>query len=441
MKIKLILLLLFAGFVSQVSGQGITLSGMVKDGKTNEELLGVTVLLINQIDSTQQKGTVAGTAGSFSIQNVEEGNYFLRLSFIGYTTREIKIQVTNTDKNLGIIKLSEDGKRLEEFTVEEKMVRVEQEGDTTSYNAGAYKTNPDATVEDLVTKMPGITVENGQVKAHGEDVKRVLIDGEEFFGEDAIVALKNLPAEIVDKIQVFDRMSDQARFTGFNDGEEYKALNIVTKPGMNVGQFGKLYAGYGSSDRYIAGGNVNFFNGSRKISLIGMSNNINQQNFADEDILGVLSTGSEQSRRGRGGRGGGGANNFMTGQQNGITQTHSLGLNYADKWGEKIKVSGSYFFNNANNSNSSLTNRQFIIADGIGQRYNEWQQSGSDNFNHRLNMKVEYDIDSSNSLEIIPRLSLQQNKSTRLTDANTAFPTGLLLNKILKAALYLSHVM
>src|SRR5205823_2605255 len=146
------------------------------------------------------------------------------------------------------------------------------------------------------------------------------------------LALKNMPAEIIDKIQVFDKLSDQANFTGFDDGNSQKTMNIITKRGKNEGVFGKGYAGYGTDDRYIAGGNINIFHGDQRISILALSNNINQQNFSSEDLLGVSGNNSGRNRGGNSGRGGfgnnsngGGANNFLIGQQGGITATNSFG--------------------------------------------------------------------------------------------------------------------
>ena len=174
-----------------------------------------------------------------------------------------------------------------------------------------------------------------------------------FFGNDPSAALKNLPAEVVDKVQVYDAQSDQAQFSGVEDGNTLKTINIVTKPGMRTGQFGKIYTGYGPPDKYQSGGNINVFDGDRRISLIGMSNNINIQNFAFEDILGVLGqTGGRGSRfrgrppggRGRGPGGGGSASDFLVNAQGGIASTTAFGVNYSDQWGDKIEVTGSYFF-------------------------------------------------------------------------------------------------
>ena len=282
------------------------LSGVVKDAQNNFGISGASVLLINAKDSTQRKGILADVEGNFKLTNIKLGNYRLRVSSIGYTNLETRVSVGNTPKNLGILKLTENANQLGEVTVREKQVRVEQKGDTIQYNAGAFKTNPDATVEDLVKKMPGVTIENGVVKAQGEEVRKVTVDGQEFFGDDAALALRNLPAEIVDKVQVFDRLSEQSQFTGFDDGNAVKTINITTRQNKNNGQFGKIYAGVGDDQRYQSGVSVNFFKKDQRLTIIGLSNNINQQNFSNQDILGVMGNSGGGMQFGGGGQGGGG---------------------------------------------------------------------------------------------------------------------------------------
>lgn len=402
-----------------------TLTGVIADSKDKSTLFGVSVTLVSASDTSKLQGSATDLDGNFRIGNIATGDYILKTSYIGYHALRMRLTIDG-DKNLGTLSLIPADITIGQVTVEDVQTRVQQKGDTTEYNSNAYKTNPDASTEDLVTKMPGITVENGTVKAHGEDVKKVLVDGQEFFGDDAMLVLKNLPADIVDKIQVYDKLSDEAQATGVDDGNTQKTINIVTKPGKNNGQFGKLYAGYGTDNRYESGGNVNFFKGKRRISLIGISNNINQQNFSNEDLLGALSTagGSRGGGGGRGGNSGGGrggysgggssdASNFLVGNQNGITTTNSIGLNYTDKWGKKINVNGSYFFNNADNNNSSNLNRQYFFSDTLNQLYTESNRASNDNFNHRVNARIDYQIDSANSLLLTPRLSLQSNDAFR----------------------------
>lgn len=296
---------------------------------------------------------------------------------------------------------------------------MQQRNDTTVYNADSFKTNPDASIEELIAKMPGITIINGRVYAHGEPVKKVLIDGDEFFGADATIAVRNLPAEIVYQIEVFDRQTDYAIFTDFDNGKEHKTLNIITKKEKKNGQFGKVYTGYGTEDRYSAGGNINLFKKSRKISIIGLSNNINQQNFSNEDILGIHNDD-----------GGGGQDNYISGQKKGITTTHSAGINYADKLGENTLLSGSYFYNQTTNERSSQTNRQYIVANAEGQRYLKDQFKTNTNGDHRLNFRLEHHFDSSNSVIVKPKVKWQENNSIKTTHAGTSFLTGQPINTL-----------
>ena len=250
--------------LSCVSAQGVHIKGSIHDAKDNSPLTGTSVLVTRTADSLKV-GVITDAAGRFEILHLQPGVYQLSTSYISYLPANQLLTVENLDLDLGTIFIAQDANVLKEVLVKEKQIRVEQLGDTTQYNADAYKTNRNANVEDLVTKMPGITIENGTVKVQGEDLKKVTIDGEDFFGDDATLALRNLPAEIVDKIQVFDRLSEQAQFTGFDDGNAQKTLNIVTKSGKANGKFGKIYAGYGSDSRYIGGANLNYFKGKQRI--------------------------------------------------------------------------------------------------------------------------------------------------------------------------------
>ncbi len=417
------LALLFSSFT--MFGQGTyTLKGRVTDSKDKSALAGVTAALRSFADSTQRTGGISDDNGVFTIPGIKPGRYMLRLDYLGYRQIRQAITIADKDIDLGEMAMSQAANELKGVTVGGKQIRGEQKGDTSQFRADAFKTNPDATAEDLVNKMPGVTSDNTGVKVNGETVQNVMVDGKPFFGSDPSLALKNLPSEVVDKIQVFDRLSDQANFTGFDDGTSQKTMNIITRRNKSEGVFGKLYAGYGTDDRYIAGGNVNFFNGDRRISILGMSNNINQQNFSIQDILGATGSGGGNGGGGsRGGRGGGGnfgggvANNFMVGQQNGISVTNSAGLNYSDTWGKKLKVSGSYFYNSTDNTNATTLTRNYFSSPDSTNIYNENSSSEATNFNHRVNLRLEYTIDSFNSIIFTPGISFQRSSSVSNTVA------------------------
>ena len=303
---KTILILLGQLLAVVIFAQTVAVQGQVIDAQDNSPLPRAHILLTDKEGRWTQTAITDGN-GFFNLENVQLGQYNLTVSFIGFEEYNKEILVKDMEINLGLIPLRE-GIDLQIVQVTEQVLPVLQKGDTTQFNAAAYKTLPDVNAEDLLEKMPTIVIEEGKVQAQGEDVKRVLVDGKPFFGEDPTAALRNLPAEVIDKIQVFDQQSEQAQFTGFNDGETSKTINIITKASMRNGQFGKIYAGYGYEDKNQAGGNINIFNGDQRISIIGMSNNINQQNFAAEDLLGVVgSSGKNRSRAGGGGNRSGGA--------------------------------------------------------------------------------------------------------------------------------------
>ncbi|MEL6924406.1 MAG: carboxypeptidase regulatory-like domain-containing protein [Bacteroidota bacterium] len=428
---KAVITFLFSfAFLSGAFAQNFTLSGTVVD-EQGKPMIGTNVALIKAGEVIHGSSTDA--EGRFLVEGLAPRRYLLEVSFIGFETIRKPIKIVDQNLDLGQLQMKAGGVDLTEVEVVEKTVMAQQEGDTTVYNAKAFKTMPDASAEELVEKMPGVVIQDGQVQAQGENVQEVLVDGRPFFGNDPTAALRNLPAEVVDRIQIFDQRSDQSNFTGFDDGNTTKTINIITKPNFRAGQFGKLYAGYGTEERYKAGGNFSIFNGDQRISIIAQSNNINEQNFSTEDLLGVVSSGGGRrrggfgggrggGRGGRGGRGGGSSvNDFLIAQQGGIASTQALGINYSDKWGEKMDVSGSYFFNLSNNRSVELLNQQFFDAeddlDTFGESYTENSDSETDNLNHRLNFRLEYQIDSVNSLIMRPRLSWQDNDGIATTFA------------------------
>lgn len=408
-------LFLFCSF-SAFSQFGI--KGRLIDSQEKTGVIGAAVRLTSTKDTTKTLGVFTDIEGAFQIKNIENGIYSLQITYIGYQTirRNLSIQ---KDENLGDIVFQAENKLLKEVIVQGKQVRAEQKGDTVQYNADAYKVNKDASAEELITKIPGITTQNGRVEAQGEAVRRVTVDGQEYFGDDAAAALKNLPAEIISKVEVFDRLSDQAQFSGVNDGNTEKAINIVTKSGKNNGQFGKFYGGFGTDDRFAAGGNVNYFKKTRRISVIGLSNNVNIQNFANEDILEAMGGGTQNGQRFRGG-GNGGNNDFFVAPSNGITRTHALGINYSDVIGKKLKYSTSIFLNDTKNTIETTLSRLLLLPNQTNQLYEQLSNQVGQNANTRINARIEYSPNRNNQFIITPRISLQSNAtSTELVGKNS----------------------
>ena len=406
---RILLTTLLTFCAAAASAQRGSVTATVVNADTGESVAGA-VLIVSPVKTPEkQQGFTSAFKGAVSMPSLAYGEYKLSVSFIGYNNLDTTFRVSAPKLNLGVLKLK-PGVQIETVVKEAKALRTSQKGDTVSYNAGAFKVVADADVEGLLKKMPGITVTDGTVEAQGETVKKIFVDGKEFFGEDVTTAIKSLPAEAVDRVEVYNKLSDAAEFSGMDDGEGYKALNIVTRPGMRQGQFGKLYAGFGydadteteDKFKYIAGGNANIFSGDSRISLIGLFNNVNQQNFSFEDILGVSGSGGG-GRRGSVGQ-------YMMRPQSGVATVNAIGINYSDSWGKRDQVTfqGSYFFNNTNTENRSTVEKWYEAPMRLDTLMTNGY-SDTKGYNHRFNARLEWKISENQNLMIRPRFSYQSN--------------------------------
>lgn len=405
---RLLLSTLFTLFAVAAFAQKGTVTGTVVDAETGETVAGAVLEFSPAGAPDKKQYSTSGFKGAVSIPSLAYGEYKLVVSFLGYNSAETTFKVSAAKQDIGKIELR-PGVQIETVVKEAKALRTSQKGDTVSYNAGAFKVTDDADVEGLLKKMPGITVSDGTVEAQGESVKKIFVDGKEFFGEDVTTAIKSLPAQAVDRIEVYNKLSDAAEFSGMDDGEGYKALNIVTHANMRQGQFGKLYAGYGydadtkteAKNKYVIGGNANIFSGDSRVSVIGLFNNINQQNFSFEDILGV--SGSGGGRRG-------GVGQYMVRPQSGVASVNAIGVNYSDTWGKRDQVSfqGSYFFNNTDTKNQSTVDKWYespMPVDTLATR----GYSNTEAYNHRFNARLEWKISDNQNLMVRPSFSYQSN--------------------------------
>ena len=386
--------LMAAMLMSQLVFAQYKITGTVLDSKDGQALPGATATI--EAEGGKPEGQSTDLDGKFTIR-AKSGKYKLKVVFLGYKEYTKEITVKDEDLKVGTIRLKEDAKELKEVEAVGVLRRQEQRGDTTVFNAEAFKVNPDATTEDLIKKMPGMQVSGSTVTTGGETVRKVLVDGKEFFGNDPMAALKNIQADMVKSIEVYDRQSDQSTFTGFSDGNEQKTINILTKMGINSGSFGRVYAGYGTDDRYEMGGNFNIFYGDHRISFIGMLNNINQQNFSFDDVTGAMSMGMN-------GRG------MFSPGQGGKNRTGSIGINYSYEKKDKLKIEFSYFFNNNKNKSKTTSEQEYFIEnEGDSLRiYNSGSSSNGLNNNHRTSLRLTWTIDEKNTLIFAPNLSWQK---------------------------------
>lgn len=414
--------ILFLAFImgAQAQKPDGSIKGLLLDSTTKKPIADATVSVMNVKDSSLATFTMTNKSGGFEVKGLSEANYLLIISHTSFDPYSKPFAISETQKSVdfGEVTPGTGGKSLENVTIS-SYVPIQVKGDTVQFNASAFKTKPNATVEDLLKKLPGLEVDKeGNIKSQGEDISKVYVNGKEFFGNDPKLATKNLTADMVENIQVFDDMSDQAKFTKIDDGSRSKTLNIQLKKDKNKGVFGRALVAGGSDGRYEGNLSFNKFNNDRRISVLFNGNNINKQGFSFSDIISSMGgfSGFGGGRGGGGGGGGrGGIGSFINrGGSTGIIQSLSTGINYSDLWAKKIKVSGSYFFSDSKpvqeQNSFRRTTYKLNSGDSIALRTNE-SFSNNLNQNHRFNFRMEYQIDSMNSLIYIPSLTIQNSEN------------------------------
>ena len=431
-----------------------TLRGKFQDAISKAAVANVEVELKGFRDTSEVHRATSRDDGTFAIEGLTGRGYRFAAKRLGYALLRRPVRMDSTVVDLGTLELTPVSIEIGGVSVNEAPAPATQKADTTEYHADAVKVHKDATVEDLVQKLPGVTMENGQIKAQGEAVQQVLVNGRPFFGSDPSVAMRNLPADVVDRIQVYDRMSDQAEFSGFDDNQSQKTMNFILRD--RKAQFGKVYGGYGDQDRYQGGGNATWVRGATRLTLIGMSNNVNQKNFSPQDLFGAMSSGGGGpggprimtfgGGPGGGPRGPGGGGNmifrmgggfggagfdpssFFVGQQPGISTTHSGGLNYVGQWGKTLAVTTSVFVNDSDNDNAQTLSRQYLPPQDSIALYDQSTTSDARNGNERFDGRFEWTPDSLNSVILQPRLYFQRNDTRSLGDAANTTITGVPLS-------------
>jgi Outer membrane protein beta-barrel family/Carboxypeptidase regulatory-like domain len=407
-----------------------SIKGKLLDSASKQPVSEATVSVMNVKDSSLATFTLSNKLGVFEVKGLAEAEYNLIISHKSFDpySKAFTISTSNKVIDLGVLYPGTAGKTLANVNIS-SYVPIQVKQDTVQFNAAAFKTKPNATVEDLLKKLPGVEVDKeGNVKAQGEDIQKVFVNGKEFFGTDPKLATKNLTADMVESIQVFDDMSEQAKFTKIDDGSRAKTINIQLKKDKNKGIFGRALVGYGDNDRYEGNLSFNKFNGDKRISVLFNGNNINKQGFSFSDIISSMGGFSGFGNRGGGSGnfGGGGGGGFgglqMTGGRGmtgsffggsnttGIIKSLSAGINYSDVWAKKIKVSGSYFFSNSNPLQQQDIFRQTFFTDSTAL-LDRFTNSDNTNQNHRFNLRMEYQIDSMNSIIYIPSLTIQRSES------------------------------
>lgn len=395
------------------SQNNIRITGTVLDKTDNSPIEQASIRVLKEKDSTYVTGLATDVAGKFLI-NINPGKYIISTSYLGYKENFTHVDASKKSVVMNNILLSADGIMLNEAVVTAKAVEIAIKGDTVEYNADSYKVQQSAVVEDLLKKMPGAEVDSeGKITINGKEITKILVDGKEFFSSDPKMASKNLPASMVDKLQVLDRKSDMSQMTGFDDGEEETVINLTVKKGMKQGLFGTATGGMGSKDRYGVSGIVNYMLNDNQITFIGGSNNTNNEGFSDN-------TGGSF----RGIRSGG----LSFGGNNGITKSSNGGFNFAISSSPKLKWGGNIRYGNTNNDvESSKYSEEYNLDDPKGNQFNEsknWGNNKSNNFS--ADLRFEWTPDSLTKIIFTPNIQLGNNTSNQYGNNLVRYATDTL---------------
>lgn len=410
-KCLLMLLMILFSPMAFAQQSGVNVTGSVVEQGSDTPIEQATVRLLNVKDSAMVRGVVSARNGSFTLKNVKKGSYLLHITFIGYDPLYQPLQITGKKNpvNVGKLELSDGAIELGEAVVIGKAPEVTVRNDTVEYNADSYKVTEGSVLEDLLKKMPGVEVDSeGKITVNGKEVKKVMVDGKEFFSDDPKVASKNLPAKMIDKLQVLDKKSDMAQMTGFDDGEEETVINLTVKPGMKQGWFGNAYGGYGSKDRYEGNAMVNRFVNNDQITFMGGANNMNNMGFSD--LASTMFSGM----------GGGGGRRGGFGAGSGITSSGNAGLNFSKEFKpDKLTLGGNTRYSHSDNDARSKSDRQNILPGDSSSYDNSEAMSRTKSDNFGVDFRLEWKPDTMTQLIFRPSFSFSHSMNDNFSDATT----------------------
>lgn len=404
----LVLLLLCTFSIFAQNNKVITVSGRVVESDSKEPAAQATVQLLALPDSAFAAGIGSNNQGWFTLPKVKAGKYLLKISYIGFHTKFVPLQLaTNApDKKMGTIQLDPDAVMLSEAVITAEAPPVTIKADTTEYSAAAYPVPEGSMLEELVKKIPGAEVSSdGKITLNGKEIKKIMVDGKEFFSDDPKVSMKNLPANIIEKVKAYDKKSDMSRITGIDDGDEEPVLDLTVKKGMKKGWIGNLIAGYGSKERYEGGAMVSRFKDDASLSIIASTNNTNNAGFSEFGDAG----------QGLGGNAG-----------SGVTTAQSLGVNFA-KDTKKLQIGGNMQYGHSDNNAIRKSSTETFLGEtsSFGQSENFSNRNRHD---FRVDFRLEWRPDTLTTLIFRPNASYSQtdsdNSSWSSTENNTHSPVN-----------------
>lgn len=409
-------------FVLAANAQNdITVKGTVLDVNTQLPLELATVYFTTVKDSTVLEYATTDKNGAFRM-NIKKFDrpVFLKVNYMGYQTYYEEYKNLSESKDFGKLYLIENVNALNDVVIKTEAAPITIKKDTLEFNANSYKVRPDSNVETLLKQLPGFDVDNdGKITVNGREVNQVLVNGKTFFDKDGAIAIKNLPADIIKKIQVSDFKTKKEELSKQESTSDFSSINITIDEKKNKGYFGKIMGGYGTDERYEANVNLNYFNNKQKISLLASSNNINSTGFSMDDVFDNMGGGRNSS-----GRGGGNSN---SGSGKGITQSNLVGVNYSDDWTEKLLAMGSYNFSNTVNKNESKVNELNFLPTGNNTVESD-SKTRNESTGNNANFELEYRIDPKTRIVFVPKVNQSRTNSSAISSSQTEDEEGNLLN-------------
>jgi len=396
--------------------------GIVADS-AGTGLSGATVVVLTRVDSVLTKFATSGRSGAFTLRRLLAGEYILQVSFVGFQTRRDDFSITDSDIDVGIVDLSVLVSELDELVVSAEHIPFVISRDTLNYNARAFETRANAVVEDLLRRLPGIEVEeDGTITAQGETVKNVLIEGKEFFGSDPTIATKNLPADAVERVKVYDKQSDVAEFTGVPDGDHEKTIDLELTEDAKSGYFGKISLGFGGQaddqSRYNGDATINRFTPTTQIGIIANANNTGNSRSGG---------GNFQSFMGQAGGGG----SQMGGNPNaGFSELFNLGLNVSHEFGGKSWIRSSYFLSSRDNLQDRVIQQQQLLSSEVSALIDQTNSQNSDNLSHSVNVNAQATFSEGHDMRLRGNLSASSSSLSNIGYRETKNAIGQIQNSL-----------
>ena len=423
------LLFLFTSFLSlTLTAQEFEISGKILDKETNLPLEAATVYLERSADSSLVSYTISEKNGEFLVKgNPSEKSLNFFISFTGFQTHLQQISFEgNTVMDLKTIYLEAADNALDEVQIEGNRPPIVVKKDTLEFNAASFNTRQDANLEDVMKKLPGVEVDTqGNITVNGKPVSRILVNGKEFFGNDPKIATKNLPKDIIDKIQVTDTKTKSEEFTNKAGNPDDKTINITIQKDKNKGYFARATFGGGTDDRYEMSGIGNYFEDKMRVSVLASSNNINSSGFSFDEVFDMMGRNAHSINFGSNGSFGINGSSFGGGA--GITKAETAGINFVNEWGKKLEMTADYFYGRNDTETRTVIERENILPE-TSFFYNSISAGNLVNDNNRTNLRLEYEPDTLTRISIAPKFSSNSGYSNRTSEASSLNENRELVN-------------